>query len=458
MKRLTVAAAAAVMAATTIVVVTGAAGARSARGCTLHVLGSARSSAAETAAWNQVFAQFKAAYGCTVTAHWQGQFTDVAKELNEARLAHQSVDLVTTGTGANDQAKAGNFLDITKIVKPFASRFSPGDMARFTIGGHIWAIPLGIDSSSVFFYNATLFKQLHLTTPKTFAQFMSVAKTLESKAKIQPLTEGGKDTWEWPMWYMSTFSQTSHNRSLAELAQILEGKKQFTAPDSVAALDALARFGSTGLLKSTALDTDENGAVAAFLQKKAAMFYDGTWVLSTLRSGKPTFQIGVFAFPLVVNGTGVVSQPNGAPEGALAIPSFAPKADVQMAAQFLEFVSRKGPATKVLTPLNPLVPSVKSVPSSKDPLAPILRKQFLPHTIGWLDWIWPNDVNNAVIQSIEGVLYNHQSPADAAKGMQSALDTLKQQQSYKFDWWTTWSKDQWSKVEPNPVPKIQVKQ
>ena len=439
-------------------VAAGTAGAGRSADCSLHVLGSARASTAETAAWNHVFAEFKAAYGCTVTATWQGQFTDVAKNLNAAHLAHQTVDLVTTGTDANDQAKAGNFLDITKIVKRFAGRFSGGDLARFTIGGHIWAIPLGIDSTSVFFYNATLFKQLHLKTPKTFAQFVAVAKAIKTKAGMQPLTEGGKDTWEWPMWYMSTFSQTSHNRSIPELNRILEGKRQFTAADSVAALSALAKFGSSGLLTPTALDTDENGAVAAFLQKKAAMFYDGTWVLPTLRSGRPTFQIGVFPFPLVVSAKGVVSQPNGAPEGALAIPSFAPKADIPMAAQFLEFVSRKGPATEILTPLNPLVPSVKSVPSSKDPLAPILRKQFLPHTIGWLDWIWPNDVNNAVIQSIEGVLYNHQSAQDAAKGMQSALDTLKSQQNYRFDWWTTWSKDQWSKVEPSPVPKIQVKQ
>ena len=75
-----------------------AASTRGAGGCTLHILGSARTNAAEQAGWQKVFADFKQQYGCTVTAHWQGQFTDVPQELNEAHLAHQTVDVVTTAT------------------------------------------------------------------------------------------------------------------------------------------------------------------------------------------------------------------------------------------------------------------------------------------------------------------------------------------------------------------------
>ena len=56
-------------------------------GCLLHVLGEARSSPAEAKAWQQVFADFKAKYHCSVTATWQGQFTGVPQLLNEAHLA-----------------------------------------------------------------------------------------------------------------------------------------------------------------------------------------------------------------------------------------------------------------------------------------------------------------------------------------------------------------------------------
>lgn len=458
MKRVAlIAAGAASLAALVVASIAVAAGTRGVAGCTLHILGSARANGAEQDGWQKVFADFKRQYGCTVTARWQGQFTDVPQELNEARLAHQTVDIVTTATTVSDEAKGGNFLDLTKLVKPFRNRFPATDLARFTIGGHVWAIPLANDSSSVFFYNATLFKRLHIKAPTTYAQFVQAAKTIKAKTKIEPLTEGGKDTWEWPMWYFATFAQTSHNDSIAQTEAFLDGKRQFTAPDSVAALNAVAKFAKNGLLGQDALDTDENGAVAAFLQQKAAMFYDGTWILPNLRAGKPKFEIGVFKFPLVVSAKGVIAQPSGAPEGGLAIPSFAPKQDVKPALQFLEFVTRKQEATRVLAPLNVLVPSVKSVPSSGDPLAVTLRNDFLPSTIGWLDWIWPNDVNNAVIQAIEGVLYNHQSPQDAAKSVQDALNTLKQQQGYSFSWFKKWTAADWAKVEPTSIPKIQVK-
>jgi raffinose/stachyose/melibiose transport system substrate-binding protein len=422
-------------------------------GCTLHILGSTRANKAESDAWNKVFAAFKAQYGCTVTATWSGQFTDVPRMLNESRLAHQTVNLVTTATTNKDLAKAGLLLDLTKLIKPYSGRFTPGATTLFNVGGHIWAIPLGAESQSVFFYNATLFKQLKIAEPKTYAQLKAVAAKIKASG-VQPLVEGGKDTWEWPMWYMSTFAQRSGNKSVPAIQQILEGKSKFTRADSVAAFGDVARFAKDGLLNQTAFDTDENGAVAAFLQKKAAIMYDGTWVLPTLRAGNPSFKIGVFTFPLVVNKKGVVSQPSGAPEGALAIPSFAPKSDLQKTAQFLEFVTRKQQATRVLTPLKPIVPSIKSVPSTSDPLAPELRKN---QTIGWLDWIWPNEVNNAVIQAIQGVLFNNQSPRAAAQVVQTSLDTLKAQQGYAFNWWSKWSKSDWAKVTPSPLPKIQVK-
>src|SRR4051812_22374864 len=71
-------------------------------GCTLHILGSTRANKAESDGWNKVFADFKAQYGCTVAATWSGQFTDIPRLLNEARLAHQTVDLVTTATTNKD--------------------------------------------------------------------------------------------------------------------------------------------------------------------------------------------------------------------------------------------------------------------------------------------------------------------------------------------------------------------
>jgi raffinose/stachyose/melibiose transport system substrate-binding protein len=427
-------------------------------GCKLHLLGEARSSQAEANAWQQVFADFKAKYHCTVLATWQGQFTGVPQLLNEAHLAGQTVDIVTNGTEIWDFVKSGSLMDLTKMVTPYLSRFSPGTVARFSLGGHIWGVPLSLESSSVFFYNATLFHKLGLTTPQTFAQMVHVANVIKAKTSVQPVVEGGKDTWEWPMWYMNTFAQTSGNKSINDTIAVLDGKQKFTSPASVQAFQDVANFAKSGLLTSSSLATDENGAIAAFVQQKAAMMFDGTWALPLLRAANPKFKIGVFSFPLVVNAPGVVSQPSGAPEGALSIPSFIPKADLPMADQFIEFATSPPEAGKILATLDATVPSIVAVPSSSDPLSPTLRQNFLPRTIGWLDWMWPSPVTTSVENAIEGVLFNHQTATQAAQTVQTELNTLRQQQNYTYDFLGGWSKSQWARVEPAKIPKIQITQ
>ena len=427
-------------------------------GCVLHVLGEARSSPAEASAWQQVFADFKAKYHCSVTATWQGQFDGVPQLLNEAHLAKQPVDVVTDGTENWDFVKSGSLMDLTKLVSPYLSRFSAGTVDRFSLDNHVWAVPLSVESSSVFFYNKTLFSKLGLSAPVTFAQMVHAADVIKSKSSVAPLVEGGNDTWEWPMWYMNAFAQTSGNKSIADTTEFLDGKQQFTSPASVQALGDVAKFAQDGLLNSNSMATHETGAIAAFVQQKAAMMFDGTWALPLLRAANPKFQIGVFTFPLVVSTPGVVSQPSGAPEGALSIPSFIPKGDLPMADQFLEFATSPAEAGKILATLDPTVPSIAAVPSSSDPLAATLREDFLPKTIGWLDWMWPANVTTSVENAIEGVLFNHQTPAQAAQSVQTELNTLRQQQNYSYDFLSTWSKSQWAQVEPASTPKIQITQ
>lgn len=424
-------------------------------GCQLHVLGETRTSPAESAAWKSVFAAFKAKYHCTVTATWEGQFTNVPEVLNEDRLAHIPVDIVTNGTTNYDLASSGSVLDLTKMVAPYASHFEPGTLGSFTLDGRLWGIPIEPETSSVIFYNATLFKKLHLNAPKTFAQLDHDASVIKSKTSVGPMVEGGGDTWEWPMWYMATFAQTSGNKSVQDTDLFLEGKQKFTSPASEQALKDIAAFGKDGILNETALAVNEDGANAAFLQGKAAMMMDGTWDLPTLRQAHPSFKMGTFVFPLVVKTKGVVAQANGSPSEGLSIPSSIPKGDIAMADQFLEFVTTAAQANKIQGTLDPVVPTIKGVKPANDPLSAALRAD-LTRTNGWLDWIWPADVVTSVENAIEGVLFSHQSPQSAAQAVQTELDTLRTTQGYTLDFWDKWSASQKAQVEPNPVPKVQV--
>jgi ABC-type glycerol-3-phosphate transport system substrate-binding protein len=282
-----------------------------------------------------------------------------------------------------------------------------------------------------------------------------VGSVIKSKTKVQPMVEGGGDTWEWPMWYMATFAQTSGNKSVQDTDLFLEGKQQFTTRASIHALQDIAAFSKDGLLNETALAVNENGANAAFLQGKAAMMMDGTWDLPTLRQANPSFTLGVFTFPLVVSTKGVVAQSNGSPSEGLSIPSSIPRADIPMADQFLEFISTPQQANKIQSTLDPVVPTIKGVTPENDPLSSALR-QALTRTNGWLDWIWPANVVTSVENAIEGVLFSGESPATAASSVQAELNTLSQTQGYTLDFWDKFTASQKAQVEPPSVPKIQV--
>lgn len=447
--------------ATTAAAVTSAAttAAASSEGCELHILGGARTYPGEEEAWNEVFAAFEKEYGCKVTARWQGEWSDTPQNLETARMAGEPVDIVYNSATINStMARSGVLMDITELVKPFEDRFATGMLDKYTLGGHVWAIPLSDSSTSAFFYNATMFKELGLSEPKTYADLLNVAKVIKDQKGIQPLVHQGKLTYYWPMWFFETYAQETGNKSIADIEDFLSGNRKFTSPEEIAALNDIKKFYDDGLLTQDSLDTDGDGMRAAFLQQKAAMFYGGTWELATLRAANPTFDIGVFEFPLVVDQTGVVSQHGGGPDNAWSITSFIDPKNLPMAAQFLEFVTRKDNATKIISTYSPMIPSIKSVPVTDDPLAEKFNTEFMPNTITYLDWLWPSEVNDAVMQVIPAVMTGNMTAEDGAQTVQDAYDTVVAEKQYSFNWWDSWTQADWAKVTPASMPTIEVKE
>lgn len=425
--------------------------------CELHILGGVRSYPGEEAAWNDVFAAFEKEYGCKVTARWQGEWSDVPQNLETARMASESVDIVYNSATLNSTlARSGVLMDITELVKPYEDRFATGMLDKYTLGGHVWAIPVSDSSTSTFFYNATLFKELGLSEPKTYAELLQVAQTIKDQKDIQPLIHQGKAPWYWPMWFFETFAQTSGDNSVKYTDDFLSGTRKFTSPEEIAALNAIKQFYTDGLLTQDTMDTDSDAMRAAFLQQKAAMFYGGTWELAPLRAANPEFEIGIFQFPMVVDTAGVVAQHGGGPDNAWSMTSFIDPANIPMAAQFLEFLTRQENATRIISTYSPMIPSIKGVPVADDPLAEKFNTEFMPNTITYLDWLWPSEVNDAAMQVIPAVMSGAMTAEDGAQTVQDAYDTVVAEKEYSFNWWDKWTTDDWARVTPATLPAIEV--
>lgn len=432
-------------------------------GKTLYFNGSTITVPGQEDAINAVNAAFTQAYGAKVVTNFTGLWSDIPQQLQTARMANEPVDLTTCGANQINSTlvRSGVIMDMTNLIKPIQDRWVPGMFNFFTIDGHVWAMPWQAGAStSVVFYNATMFKELGINEPKTYADVLAAAKIIkEKKPGVMPWIHQGKLPFMWPMWFMETFAQTSGNKSVQDTIGFLSGKRKFTSPEEVAAFAALQPFYQDGVLTQASLDTDGTGMDTAFGQQKAAMMYAGTWEIPNINAAvNKKFDVGMFEFPLVTNDPNALSQHGGGPDGCLAIPSFAPQEDLPMIMQYLEFITRADNANKILTPAAPILTIMKSVPPTSDAFAPKLNQVFVPHTIAFLDWIWPAEVNDAVMTAIPAVMTGKMTPDAAAASVQKAYDTLVQEQNFKFDWWTEWTDADWAKVTPKTIPTYEVKQ
>ncbi len=426
----------------------------------LHLNGSARTVPGQEEAWEEVNAAFEEEYGVEVVTRWQGEWSDIAQQLQTARIAGEQVDITTCGANQINGilVRSGLIKDITEAIAPIQDRWVGGMFDPYTIADRVWAVPWDVASTSVVLYNATAFEELGIPEPVTYADLVAAADTIAAeKPDAIPWLHQGKAPWMWPMMFFETFAQTSGNNSLDYTFDFLAGDRQFTSEEEIAAFEALKNLYEDSVLTQETFDTDTEGMRAAFAQQKALIIYVGTWEMPNIRSSVgDSFEVGAFEFPLITDDPDVVSQHGGGADGCLAIPSFAPEENFDIQLQYLEFISRAENANKIIQPALPLLPVLNSVEPVDDPLAEEFNSQFVPNTIRFLDWIWPTEVNGAVMDAIPAVMLGNLTPEEAAASVQEAFDTLVAETDYQFSWWEAYTDEDWAALTPETIPEYEI--
>ena len=424
---------------------------------TIYFYGRALSYPGEEEAMLDVISRFEKEFNATVETNFEGKASTIHERLQTARIANEQVDISMCSANKVNQimVQAGMMLDLTTLIDPIKDRFNDNMFEPYTIGDHIWAIPFTQVSTSTFFYNADMFQESGLTPPKTYEELVNIAEVLNANG-IMPVIHQGKAPQMWPMWFMETYAQTTGNESIANVSEFLQGRRKFTTPEEVSAFEAISRFKEDGIVAPQSLDTDGDGMRAAFVQGLAGMYYGGTWEVSRIRSLEPDFEVGVFPFPQLPGASGH-PQHGGGPDLCLFIPSFAPSENLDLGLQFMEFVTRPENANMLISPQSPFYSSVKGVNSYDDPLTATLQRDIYPDTITFLDWIWPAEVNDAVVNGISGIMAGSLSAQQAADEVQKAYDQFVLEKDFTFNWWDSWTSEQWQDVTPEWAPTIVVK-
>ncbi len=354
----------------------------------------------------------------------QGPVGEDTTRLLTAHLAGEKMDLVDCAANPVNGiwARRGVFIPLDDLITPFKDRIVPSALDSYTIGGHLYGIPISEISFSTFYYNKTIFAELGIQPPKTYEEFVDIAKIIKDAGYI-PLLHQGKAYYFWPMWYFETAAQTMGD-SVAKTEQNLTGQAKFTDAADVKALEWLGRFVTDGIIDPSSLGVDTDGMRSAFASQKSAIIYGGSWEMPWLDANVKDFEYGVFEFPKLPGEPGE-PQHGGGPGGGICVHNGISAERLPYALKFIEYLTRPEVATIYLKPINPsAVAIIGTTAEAETPNSDYIRNIILPHTIRFLDWIWPSEINNEFQAAIQGVIGGTQTPEVGMAAVQAVFDKL----------------------------------
>lgn len=233
-------------------------------------------------------------------------------DLARAMASHTEPDIFHTWGGGvlKEHVDAGRVADLTSLMKAddLAKRLNPGALKFTTFDGKVYAIPMDV-SVVLMWYNVELFDKHAVTIPKTFEELKSACRKLRA-ADVTPIALGNKDKWPGAFYFIYLSARIGGRRPFEDAASRIPGGT-FEHPSFIRAGHKL-----TDLVEVRAFDDGTsaisyNDALVAFINGKAAMMLNGTWILAHMRSrlaksGDLAFlkKVSSFEFPSVTGGRG----------------------------------------------------------------------------------------------------------------------------------------------------------
>ena len=354
-----------------------------------------------------------------ITVNSGGTITDGLGRLRNAVLAGDQIDVVLCAANPvnTSYARLKLITPVDDLVASLGDHFNEGAVSNFTVGGKVWGVPLSAVNVTTFFYNKALFEKAGIKPPATYEAFLADAPKLTALGVI-PVVHQGKNAWMWPLYYMSSLSQTTGNKQLEFVEDTLQGKAKFTDPASVEALKLAYGWVKDGLLDPQSNELDEEAMKSVFYSGRAAAYFGGSWDVPGLTQNA-TFDWGVFKFPKYESQPGTPVAYGGAETG-LCLSSSSKNPELSKA--FIAYASDNAQAKVMLDPISPIATSNKGLDGVDTPIAKDLQA-YLP-TQKFLDWVWPRELTQTIQTEIQSMMGGTETPEQAAANMQAKLDQM----------------------------------
>lgn len=209
-----------------------------------------------------------------------------------------------------DLGKAGMVADIEALLTEQGAWDQVLPAAASTVknvyGGMV-SMPYQYNIEGIW-YNKQIFEEIGATEPQTWDELIDVSQKAKA-AGYTPMSQAGQAGW--PLTRILGM-YIVRNAGPDALANIASGDASMTDPEYLAGAEALADFAGQGLFGEGFATRDNDAATNLFLTGKAAMAYDGSWLLSSIndegRNEIGADNIGFMPFPEVAGGKGTIDQ------------------------------------------------------------------------------------------------------------------------------------------------------
>ncbi len=163
------------------------------------------------------------------------------------------------------------------------------------LNGRTWMVGSGTQIQSLVFYNKAAFAKAGVTeAPKTIDQFTAALGKLKG-AGYTPLQTGGE--WTTGAQFLMLANPNVLNTTPDWYAQRNKNSVTFAGSNYAKYLEVYQTWITGGLVPKDATGVKYDNMIANFTSGKAATMVMGNWLVASVDTAKPAFEVGVFPVP-----------------------------------------------------------------------------------------------------------------------------------------------------------------
>ena len=235
----------------------------------------------QTAAFEEIFADFEEETGIHVEASYQGTWSEAPELLNSMKLSGTPVDIFIQGVGLiqSPLGPGAMIKDLTNIVdEEVLNRYEDGVLDSCYMGDHLWCLPMTDGGAWTIMYNKTMFDEAGIPYPDetwTWDKLVEVAKQLTKPDGSQYGFAMRNDT-----------NQEGYYNIVYDMGgQIISDDKTtsgYDDPNTIKAMQVVEQLINDGSMPS--IETmSENGPDVLLKSGKTAMSFHGSWMISSFK-------------------------------------------------------------------------------------------------------------------------------------------------------------------------------